>query len=314
VTPSVSSHPTLGSVRLVLGGNVFGWTADKRTSLSVLDAFVAGGGQSIDTAECYSMWVPGHTGGESEAIIGEWLYARCRRDDVRIATKLNYGKPGGGLAREPMREALHGSLTRLQTDYIDLYYAHKDDPVTPQLEVAEGFQAAITDGKVRTIGASNFALERITSALDIAREHGLTPYSVLQDEYNLIAREKYEGPRQALCLERGLVMLPYYALASGFLTGKYRSTGDSSLSAARGARAIGFLAGRGGAVLAAMDTVAHETGASLAQIALAWLNAQPGIGAPIASATSVAQVEELLAGARLVLDSQHLALLTAAGA
>jgi aryl-alcohol dehydrogenase-like predicted oxidoreductase len=314
MTPFRVSHAALGGARLVLGGNVFGWTADKRTSFAVLDAFVAGGGQSIDTAECYSMWVPGHTGGESEAIIGEWLRARGRREDVRIATKLNYGKPGGGLSRGPMYEALQGSLARLQTDYLDLYYAHKDDPVTPQLEVAQGFQAAIDAGQVRTIGASNFTVERITSALEIATAHGLTAYSVLQDEYNLVARDRYEGDRQALCVNHGIMMLPYYALASGFLTGKYRSAGDSSVSTARGTRAVGFLAGRGSAVLSAMDAVAHETGFSLAQIALAWLNAQPGIGAPIASATSVTQVEELLAGARLTLDPQHLALLTTAGA
>jgi aryl-alcohol dehydrogenase-like predicted oxidoreductase len=299
----------LMSPPLILGGNVFGWTADQNTSLSVLDAFVAGGGRMIDTADAYSRWVPGNQGGESESIIGAWLTRRRRRDDVLIATKVGAELNGTrGLAPDRVAAAVDGSLKRLATDYIDLYYAHYDDPETP-LEAALGaLDRLVRAGKVRAIGASNIVAGRLQQALDISAARGLTPYSVLQPQYNLVERGSFEGPLQDLCLARGLAAVPYYALASGFLTGKYRRPEDVT-GKARGGAVKRYLNEQGLGVLQAVDAVAAEAHATPAQVSLAWLVAQPGVAAAIASATRVEQVEELLGAMRLTLDAKQLAML-----
>jgi len=300
---------------LVLGGNVFGWTADRAASFAVLDAFVAGGGTMIDTADVYSAWVDGHQGGESESMIGEWLKASGKRDDVLIATKVGMlpGEGGEKLAPARIAAAAEASLKRLGTDRIDLYYAHQDDDGVPQDEVLTAFGKLVDAGKVRVIGASNFHAARLKSAVDIAKADGLPRYHVLQPEYNLVSRHKFEGELQDYCVSENIGVLPYYGLASGFLTGKYRSPDDFAQSV-RGGRMADVLAGPGKPVLAAMDKVAQETGATLAQIALAWLIAQPGVTAPIASATSVQQIEDLLPAMTLALTDAQLESLTNAGA
>lgn len=306
----MSGHPAIAGLRLVLGGNVFGMTADRDASFAVLDTFYELGGRMIDTAEGYSAWVPGHKGGESETMIGLWLDARGVRADMRIATKTNmYGKPGM-LAPGKLAAALDGSLERLRTDYVDLFYAHRDDPQTPLDEVANGFDALVKAGKIRSIGASNFTAERLAASLDAAARVGATPYTAVQNEYNLVARDQYEGAVQDLCVKRGVIMLPYYGLASGFLTGKYRSEADLA-GRARGESVRRYLQ-TGQAALATLDAVAAETGATQAQVALAWINAKPGIGAPIASATSAEQVRELCGAASLVLQPEQVARLDAA--
>ncbi|MCJ8158314.1 aldo/keto reductase [Sphingomonas sp. LaA6.9] len=303
----------LKTPRLVLGGNVFGWTAGEATSFKLLDRFVAAGGTMIDTADVYSAWIPGHRGGESETVIGRWLKQRGRRDDILIATKVGMmpGEGGSGLAPARIAAAAEASLTRLNTDYVDLYYAHQDDPAVPQQAVIEAFDRLVLAGKVRALGASNFTAERLASALDISAKHGLAAYSVVQPEFNLMTRDRFEGALQALCIEAGLGVLPYFGLAAGFLTGKYRGIGDL-VKSQRGARIQPYLGDRGGRVLGAMDALAVETGATLAQIALAWNAAQPGVTAPIASATSVAQLDELLEGMTLELSADQLARLDAA--
>jgi aryl-alcohol dehydrogenase-like predicted oxidoreductase len=294
---------------LILGGNVFGWTADRTASHAVLDAFVAGGGRMIDTAESYSSWVPGNTGGESESIIGEWLHARRRRDDVLIATKVGAEVFGSrGLGPERIARAVEGSLKRLRTDYIDLYFAHYDDPQTPLDATLAAFDMLVTSGKVRAIGASNYTAERLHEALDTSAARGLASYSVLQPHYNLVERAKFEGPLQNVCLERGLAAVPYFALASGFLSGKYRSSADAAQKA-RGNAVARYLNDYGLGVLQALDDVGQAVHATPAQVALAWLAAQPAVTAPIASATRVAQVEELLGAMRLTLAPEHLQLL-----
>ncbi|WP_267397045.1 MULTISPECIES: aldo/keto reductase [unclassified Sphingomonas] len=300
---------------LVLGGNVFGWTADRAASFAVLDAFVAGGGTMIDTADVYSAWVDGHQGGESESMIGAWLKASGKRDDVLIATKVGMlpGEGGEKLAPARIAAAADASLKRLGTDRIDLYYAHQDDEGVPQDAVAEAFAKLIEAGKVRVIGASNFHAARLKSAVDAAKAAGLPRYHVLQPEYNLVSRHKFEGELQDYCVTENIGVLPYYGLASGFLTGKYRSADDLKKSV-RGGRMTELLDGKGKAVLAAMDGVAEETGATLAQIALAWLIAQPGVTAPIASATRVEQLEDLLPALTLELSQDQLERLTTAGA
>ncbi|HQQ08469.1 MAG TPA: aldo/keto reductase [Novosphingobium sp.] len=306
----MSQHPAIAGIQLVLGGNVFGMTADRDASFEVLDTFYELGGRMIDTAEGYSAWVPGHKGGESETLLGQWLESRGVRADMRIGTKTNMlGKPGM-LSPDKVAAALEGSLERLRTDYVDLYYAHRDETGTPLDEIVAGFDALVRAGKVRSVGASNFSAERLGAALDVAERAGATGYSVLQNEYNLIEREACEGDIRDLCLARGVVMLPYFGLASGFLTGKYRSEADLA-GRARGESVRRYLV-KGAPALAALDAVVAETGASHAQVALAWINAQPGIGAPLASATSAAQIRELCAAASLQLSSEHLALLTAA--
>lgn len=298
---------------LVLGGNVFGWTADKATSFRVLDAFADAGGTLVDTADVYSAWVPGHSGGESEALIGEWLKASGKR--MQIATKVGMlpGEGGEKLAPSRIAAACEASLKRLGIETIDLYFAHQDDDSVAQEDVLAAFARLIDAGKVRALGASNFSADRLETAIAVAKREGLPRYTVLQPEYNLVSRDKFEGALQDLCVAEDVGVVPYYGLASGFLTGKYRSKDDLGQSV-RGGRMGALLEGKGADVLAAMDAVAAETGASLAQIALAWLAAQPGVTAPIASATSVAQLEELIGSWDVVLSAEQVDRLTAAGA
>ncbi|KQT33529.1 alcohol dehydrogenase [Sphingomonas sp. Leaf412] len=301
---------------LVLGGNVFGWTADRATSFAVLDAFVDGGGTMIDTADVYSAWVPGHAGGESESVIGEWLRSDAgKRDRVLIATKVGMlpGEGGEKLAPARIAAACEASLKRLGTDRIDLYFAHQDDDSVPQEAVLEAFATLVAAGKVRVLGASNFHAARLKSANEAARAAGLPRYDVLQPEYNLVSRHKFEGELQDLCVSENVGVVPYYGLASGFLTGKYRSADDLGKSV-RGGRMKDLLSGTGAAVLAAMDAVVADTGATHAQVALAWLKDQPGVTAPIASATSVEQVADLLGAMDLALSPEQQARLTDAGA
>jgi aryl-alcohol dehydrogenase-like predicted oxidoreductase len=299
---------------LVLGGNVFGWTADKTASFAVLDAFAGGGGTMIDTADVYSAWVPGHTGGESETMIGEWLKASGKRADVLLATKVGMlpGEGGEKLAPARIAAACDASLKRLGVDTIDLYFAHQDDDAVAQEDALAAFAKLIDAGKVRALGASNFHAIRLKTARDAAIAHGLPSYHVLQPEYNLVSRHKFEGELQDYCVTNNIGVVPYYGLASGFLTGKYRTKDDLGQSV-RGGRMGELLEGKGAAVLAAMDDVAAETGATLAQIALAWLAAQPGVTAPIASATSVKQVEDLLGSITLELNEDQLERLSNAG-
>ena len=293
----------------VLGGNVFGMTADREASFAVLDRFVEHGGGMIDTADVYSAWVPGHKGGESESMMGAWLKQSGARDRVLIATKV--GMMPGGLKPERIREAVQGSLDRLGTDVIDLYFAHKDDPDVPLGEVLGAFAELTDAGIVRAIGASNYSAERLAEALRLADDKGLPRFTAMQPELNLLDRTQYEGPLQQLCIDEGLGVVTYFSLASGYLSGKYREPGDLGKSP-RGARVKPYLEGRGPAVLAVMDAIAAETGATLSQIALAWVAAQPGVTAPIASATTVAQLDELIGSVALKLSEDHLAALSAA--
>ncbi len=300
---------------LVLGTNVIGWTADEKTSFAILDAFVAEGFTAIDTADVYSRWVPGNDS-ESEKIIGRWLKARGNRAKVHLFTKVGMdmgrGKPVD-LSAAWIAEAVEGSLKRLQTDYIDLYQSHRPDPDVPQEETLGAYAKLIKAGKVRFIGASNFDEVQLGEALRLAAEKSLPRYETLQNEYNLYTREKYEGAIQDLVVREGIGAIPFYALAAGFLTGKYRSEADLGKSARGQGVATKFLNEKGLRVLAAMDAVAAETGAAHSEIALAWLNAQPGIAGPIASATSVEQLQGLVRGVRLTLSAEHLALLDQAG-
>ncbi|TKD50329.1 aldo/keto reductase [Sphingomonas baiyangensis] len=299
---------------LVLGGNVFGWTADEANSFAILGRFVDAGGTMIDTADVYSAWIEGHSGGESESVLGRWLRQSGKRDRVLIATKVGMldGEGGSGLAPARIAAACDASLQRLGVDRIDLYYAHKDDEAVPQADVLGAFDALIAAGKVRHIGASNFTAMRLKAALDCAREHDLPHYRAFQPHYNLVERHGFEGERQDLCVTHNLGVLPYFGLAAGFLTGKYRSRADLE-GRARAGMAGKLLDGNGPRVLEAMDGVAAETGASLAAIALAWLAAQPGVTAPIASATSIEQLDTLIASWSLELDDDQLARLTDAG-
>lgn len=294
---------------LVLGGNVFGWTADRAASFAVLDRFVEGGGTMIDTADVYSAWVDGHKGGESESMIGEWLKASGARDRVLIATKV--GMMSGGLRPDGVRAAAAASLDRLGIDTIDLYFAHKDDPDVPLDEMLGAFAELIDAGQVRAIGASNYTAERLAGALRVADAKGLPRFTAMQPELNLLDRDQYEGALQQLCVAENIGVVPYYSLASGYLSGKYRSTDDLSKSP-RGYKAKSYMEGRGPAVLAVLDGIAAETGATLSQIALAWVAQQPGVTAPIASATTVTQLEELLGSMKLELSADQLAALNAA--
>ena len=265
----------------------------------------------VDTAEGYSAWIAGNKGGESETILGEWLESRGVHKDMRIATKTGMGGAPGSLAADKAKQAFQGSLERLRTNHIDLFYVHRDDLTTPLEEVAETWGALASTGQVTDLGASNYSVERFAALLDTCAALGTRSFTVLQNEYNLISRKHYEGAMQDLCLTRGVAVLPFYGLASGFLTGKYRSA--NAWSGSTRAFALDACAADGGwNVLAVMDAIAAETGATHAQIALAWLNAQPGIAAPLASATSVVQLNELLDAARLVLSEDQLARLTAA--
>lgn len=294
---------------LALGGNVFGWNVDEATSFAALDAFVEAGLDLIDTADMYSAWKPGNRGGESETIIGRWLAKRGRHDDVVIATKVAKWTEHKGLAPATIQAAADDSLKRLQIDTIDLYFAHEDDPSVPLAETLGAFARLIEQGKVRAIGASNYTAARLVEALDTSEKLGLPRYEVLQPEYNLVARKDYESALEPLVRERNVGVVPYYSLASGFLSGKYRSEDDLHKSATRAAAVGKYLNGHGLRVLAALDDIARVHSATPAQVALAWLIARDGITAPIASATSVAQVEDLAAAVRLKLGPDDVATL-----
>ena len=302
---------------LVFGGNVLGWTADKQTSFRLLDRLVERGFDAIDTADIYSHWVPGHAGGESETVIGEWLRGRGRRDDVLILTKVGGPMPGPeggkGLGRAWIRRAVEDSLRRLGTDRIDLYQSHFDDPDTPMAETLGAYAELVAAGKVRAIGASNFSAARLGEALRTSAEMALPRYESLQPEYNLVAREGFERELQPFCREHGVGVITYFSLASGFLTGKYRSEADLGQSQ-RGDRVAKFLDARGLRVLAALDAVSGRLGVAPAQVALAWILAKPGVTAPIASATGPGQLDALLAGATLELDAEAVAELDRASA
>ncbi|MBD8897788.1 aldo/keto reductase [Rhodanobacter sp. DHG33] len=292
---------------LVFGGNVFGWSADEARSFELLDAFVDGGGNLVDTADVYSAWVPGNHGGESETIIGKWLTRSGKRDRVLIATKVAKWAEHPGLSPINIRAAVEGSLQRLQTDRIDLYFAHEDDASVPMHETLGEFARLVEEGKVRTIGASNFRADRVADALALSKQHGLPRYECVQPEYNLVARAGYEAELEPLVREEGLGVVCYYALASGFLSGKYRSAGDLAKSIARGGAAKRYLNPQGLRVLDALDAVAAAHRATPAQVALAWLIARPSVTAPIVSATSVEQLRELLGALPLELSSTDIA-------
>lgn len=289
----MSRHPSLSGLKLVLGGNVFGWTADEDTSFEILDAFYEAGGRMVDTAEVYSAWVPGHTGGESEKVIGKWMKARGVRKDMRIATKTGWALDGGDLNPATLGSRLAGSLERLQTDYVDLYYAHRDDANTPQDEVVAGFAALVADGRVKELGASNFTEDRLRGAVAAAKAQGVRGFSVLQNQYNLLERAEFDGDYANYCVANDIVMLPFFGLASGYLTGKYRKDADFARYV-RGDRVKKYHEGHGPALLAVMDRIAKECEATVAQVALAWLLDAPGIAAPIASATTADQLDELI--------------------
>jgi aryl-alcohol dehydrogenase-like predicted oxidoreductase len=293
---------------IAFGGNVFGWTADEKTSFALLDHFVASGFNFIDSADVYSRWHPGNKGGESEVIIGNWLKARGGRDKVIIATKLGIEMAPGkkGLSRQYMMRAVEDSLQRLQTDYIDLYQSHRDDPETPIEETLSAYAELIKAGKVREIGASNFSAERLAESLRISTEKGLPRYQSLQPHYSLVERQEFEGPLEGLCLREKIGTIGYYSLASGFLTGKYRSAADTQ-GKARGSRVEKYLNDYGFGVIAALDDVAKRYNAKPVQIALAWLIARPSVTAPIASATNLEQLAELLKAAEIELDAAAIA-------
>ncbi|HEX8194338.1 MAG TPA: aldo/keto reductase [Allosphingosinicella sp.] len=295
---------------LIFGGNVFGWTADEKTSFDLLDRFVGAGGTMIDTADTYAAWVPGNVGGESETIIGNWLKRRGRRDDVLIATKVGFD---GGLGAANIARAIDGSLKRLGTDYVDLYYAHRDDAEVPLEETLEAFDALVRAGKVRALGASQISADRLEQAMAIAQANGWFGYSVLQTWYSLVERPRYEEGLRDVVGRRGLGMCAFFALANGYLTGKYRSAADLGKSV-RGDRVEDYVAGNGPRVLAALDEVARDTKATPAQVALAWTAAQPTVTAPLASARTVEQLDELLGSLDLTLSRAQIDALNAASA
>jgi aryl-alcohol dehydrogenase-like predicted oxidoreductase len=295
---------------LCLGGNIFGWTIDEQESFAVLDAYAAAGGNFIDSADVYSVWADGNSGGESEAIIGSWMSSRGNRDEIIVATKVGSLT---GVSAEEIRAGVEDSLRRLQTDRIDLYYTHKDDESVPLEETLGALDALVREGKVRELGASGYSAERLRAALDVSDREGFARYRALQPQYNLLEREHYEGPLQQECAEEGIACLPFFALARGFLTGKYRPgrdtdtrRGNFSWSGDWDARTV--------AVLETLDEVAQAHGTTDAAVALAWLREQPTVGAPIASARTVEQVAELVPMATLELDADELDRLTDAGA
>ncbi len=293
---------------LVLGGNVFGWTVQKEDAFAILDAFVAGGGRAIDTADLYPSWAPGRKGGESEEIVGAWLASRRNRDQVIVATKVAKWSGRPGLSRANIRAAIEDSLRRLQTDHVDIYYAHQDDPNVEQLEYLEEFDALVKEGKVRVLGASNFTPERLTSALAIARKNGLASFAVSQDEWNLVERA-IETTLVPVLEKEGMKELPYFALASGFLTGKYRPGVVVKSERAKGMDE--YLAKPANVrLLGVLDEIAAAHRTEVAAVALAWLRAQPVVLAPIASARTLAQLDALLEGARLTLTPEEVARLS----
>lgn len=301
---------------LALGGNVFGWTTDEATSFDILDAFVDGGFNLIDTADIYSVWVPGHSGGESERIIGKWFRRNPgKRQQVVLATKvgMSMGNGRSGLSRPWIHQAVEDSLRRLQTDCIDLYQSHQDDAATPLEETLQAFDELVRAGKVRALGASQITPERLSQSLAVSDRHGWARYDTLQPLYNLVERPAFEAALEAVCVQEGLGVINFYGLARGFLTGKYRVDADLS-SSPRGAGVKQYLTPHGLGVLAALDAVARRFEATPAQVALAWQMARPSITAPLASATSIAQLRELMAAARLTLDAAALAQIDAASA
>ena len=300
---------------LALGGNVFGWTADEPTSFKLLDAFVAAGGNLIDTADVYSVGVPGHKGGESETVLGKWLKRTGNRRKVVIATKVGkeMGPDRKGLAKPYILRAAEDSLRRLQTDYIDLYQSHADDPGTPLEETLEAFAQLTKEGKVKSIGASNYGAERLSQALEVSKLHRHPAYRSLQPLYNLYDRAEYETELEPLCREKGLGVIPYFPLASGFLTGKYRSEKDLA-GRARADIVKRYLDDRGFRILDALEQVARQYHSAPAAVSLAWLIARPGITAPIASATGVDQLNELMKSTELKLDPSSIDLLNRASA
>ncbi len=306
---------TLEISPLMFGGNVFGWTVDEKGSFALLDAFLDAGFDCIDTADVYSRWKPGHKGGESETIIGNWFKARGKRDKIILATKcgLEMAPDKKGLSRAHIVRAVEDSLKRLQTDYIDLYQSHRDDPETPLEETMAAHAELIKAGKVRVVGASNYSADRLKAALAASAKLGVPRYETLQPNYNLADRTEFEGALQDLCVAEGISVVPYYSLASGFLTGKYRSEADLGQKARAGG-VKKHMTPRGLGILKALDAVAAKHGATPAQVALAWLLAQPAIAAPIASATTTAQLEEILKCAELKLGGDDLAALTKASA
>ena len=296
--------------RICFGGNVFGWTADRDMSYSLLDNFFAAGGNFVDTADAYSAWVPGHSGGESERILGSWMADRRNRDRMVVATKVGK-KPGlENLRPETIRTACEESLDRLQTDYIDLYYCHADDRDTPLGATLGALAELVREGKVRYIAASNYEADRLAEALRISDELGAPRFVALQPHFNLVHRQEYEGPLMRLCEREDISCLPYFALAAGFLTGKYRSAEIGDV--ARAPRVSGYASDHGWRVLAAVDEVAAAHGVSNAEVAIAWLMRQPTVAAPIASATSLPQLEDVLGAAALHLTDADFELLTAA--
>jgi aryl-alcohol dehydrogenase-like predicted oxidoreductase len=303
---------------LVFGGNVFGWTIDEAASFKLLDAFVAAGFNAIDTADIYAKWAPGNKGGESETVIGNWLKRSGNREKVIIATKLGIDMTPGstgisGLSRSYVFSAVEDSLRRLQTDYIDLYQSHRDDPNTPMEETLGAYAELIKQGKVRAIGASNFTAARLAMALELSAKHGLPRYESLQPNYSLCERTEFEGDLEQLCLRERVGVINFWPLASGFLTGKYRSEADLAKSK-RGESVKKYLNERGFKILAALDKVAKKYNSIPACVALAWLLARPSITAPIVSATNVEQLHELFGSVELALDTESLELLNQASA
>jgi aryl-alcohol dehydrogenase-like predicted oxidoreductase len=307
---------TIEIAPLVFGGNVFGWTADEATSFALLDAFVDAGFSAIDTADVYSRWVPGHRGGESETVIGNWIERRGRSDDIVVITKvgMDMGEDRSGLRREHIVRSVEESLSRLKRDHIDVYMAHRDDPDTPLDETLEAFSSLVDQGKVRWLAASNYDGDRLRDALDISQRRGFHRYECLEPLYNLCDRTGFETDLAPVCHDRNIGVIPYYGLASGFLTGKYRTPDDASKSP-RGAGVVKkYLNDRGRRILAALDEVGERLAATPAQVSLAWLITQPGVTAPIVSATSTEQLGEIVKSAHLDLDSDALRRLDEASA
>jgi len=302
---------------LAFGGNVFGWTVDQPSAFRLLDTFTGNGFNLVDTADVYSKWAPGNSGGESETVIGHWIaLGGARREKLVLATKVGMEMPGGkkGLSREYIAQAVEDSLKRLKTDRIDLYQAHAEDPATPIDETLEAFSRLVRDGKVRAIGASNFAAASLDKADQAAKAHGWPRFETLQPEYNLYSRQKYEQELAPACERLGIGVIPYFGLARGFLSGKYRTDADVSQSPRGASIKTTYMNPRGMKILDALDEVAKSKRAKCSQVALAWLMSRPTITAPIASATTIAQLRELMAAAELSLDDSSLALLDDASA
>jgi aryl-alcohol dehydrogenase-like predicted oxidoreductase len=317
---SATDRRKLGSTDLLVsqitfGGNVFGWTIDEARSFEILDGFAAAGFNFVDTADVYSTWVPGNKGGESEKIIGNWMKSRNNRNQIVLATKVGSDMGNGkkGLAKKYILEAVDASLSRLQTDYIDLYQSHYDDPATPIEETLEAYDQLIKAGKIRWIGASNFTPERLKESLETSQRLSLPKYQSFQPEYNLYNREGFEKELEQICLDNRLGVINYYALASGFLSGKYRSEADLGKSQ-RGGGVKNYMNERGFRILKALDEVSEQYNSSLASVALAWLIARPSVTAPIASVTSLSQLEDFTKAVSLKLDVEDIAILDAASA